>query len=413
MEIEIRLPALFDAQREIVEHPARFKVLDCGRRFGKTAIAFDQTVEPIANGYPVAWFYPTKKMGKESWRELRSLLKPLITSINNTDQRMEFRTGGTLEFWSLDDPDRSARGRKYYRVFIDEAAHVVDGTAFARVIRPTLADFAEHPGSGAYIMSTPRGRNWFYQMYLLGKDDTVPDWYSWKKTSYENPYMPASDFDSARLTMPLQLFEQEYLAEFHDDASSVFRNVRACATAIRQKAPHYGMETVMGIDWGRHQDYTVIVVLDKHGNMVDMDRFREIDWTTQRLRVGLMARKWMPQIIIAEQNNNEANLEILARQGLPIKGFQTTGLTKAPLINNMALGFEMKKVRVFNEEVILAELEAYEQTISPAGHTKYGAPAGMHDDIVIALCLAWHGLLTRGVTPVREPVRINRRIGLR
>ena len=79
---------------------------------------------------------------------------------------------------------------------------------------------------------------------------------------------------------------------------------------------------------------------------------------------------------------------MLQRQGLPVIGFTTTAQTKPPLIENMALAFERGEWQWQADPVWTAELEAYERTVSPTtGRSSYSAPAGSHDDTVIARAL--------------------------
>jgi hypothetical protein len=44
---------------------------------------------------------------------------------------------------------------------------------------------------------------------------------------------------------------------------------------------------------------------------------------------------------------------------------------------------------VLDDRVLVAELEMFELSPMSSGKFKFGAPAGSHDDCVIALALAW------------------------
>jgi len=46
---------------------------------------------------------------------------------------------------------------------------------------------------------------------------------------------------------------------------------------------------------------------------------------------------------------------------------------------------------------LVSELQAYTMERLPSGRFRYSAPAGMHDDTVIALALAWHGAQYSGL----------------
>ena len=113
-------------------------MLACGRRWGKTTFGEDRLIGPALDGSPVAYFAPTYGMVTEVWREYTRILRPVTARTNASEHRLELITGGVLDMWSLDSPD-AARGRKYARVVIDEAAMIPDLlNTFHLVIRPTL-----------------------------------------------------------------------------------------------------------------------------------------------------------------------------------------------------------------------------------------------------------------------------------
>jgi len=85
-------------------------------------------------------------------------------------------------------------------------------------------------------------------------------------------------------------------------------------------------------------------------------------------------------------------IEQLQRDGLPIQPFLTTNASKAQAIDALALAFERGEIRILDEPVLINELQAYESTRLPSGLTRYSAPEGMHDDTVMALSMAWHGI---------------------
>src|SRR5688500_3801285 len=121
--LTLTLPRLHEAQQQIKREAVRFNVLDCGRRFGKDVLLIDRLVEPALHGHPVGWFSPTYPMLTEVWRTLRHTLYPVIQRTDSQQHRLELVTGGVVDMWSL-DAFNSARGRKYKRVILNEAAMV-------------------------------------------------------------------------------------------------------------------------------------------------------------------------------------------------------------------------------------------------------------------------------------------------
>lgn len=378
------------AQRDILAHPARYKVIVCGRRFGKTDLTIQQIGGAAVNApEPYAYFSPTYKMLADVWRSFKHALRDVIAGKNETEKRIEVIGGGVIDFWSLDNPD-AARGRKYAGIAVDEAAMVRDGQyIWPAVLRPLLTDY----GGWALFPSTPRGHNWFWELYNMGNDPLYEDWATWQFPTVANPFIDPAEVEDARRLMPERLFRQEYLAEFIDDAGGVFRGVADVSTLSPQDGPQYGHEYVFGVDWGRHHDFSVVSVMDRTTRQqVDLDRFTGIGWELQYGRLRDMFDKWRPSVIWAEENSiGSPAVERLQRDGLPVRGFTTTSSTKGPLIESLALAIERRDVSLLNDRVQVAELQAYELERLPSGTFRYGAPDGGHDDTVIGLGLAWYG----------------------
>ena len=384
--ITLTLPSQHEGQQTITREARRFNTVVCGRRWGKTTYGIDRCVTPAVLPYPVGWFSPTYKMLLEVWREAVRVLKPIATRVSTADHRIENMAGGVLEFWSLDNPD-SARGRKYRRIIVDEAAMVpalMDAWQYA--LRPTLVDYS----GDAYFLSTPKGRNGFWQMWQWGQDPLQTEWASWQMPSSVNPRIPASEFEAMRETMPEAAYLQEIEAQFLESAG-VFRNIAACMTAPDyEPSNHAGHTIVAGCDWAREADYSAFAVGCANCRVeLARDRFNQVDYHVQVQRLRALCDKWQPAAVLTELNSVGAPVfEMLQRQGLPVVGFQTTPSSKPLLIENLALALERGEWRFQADPVWTAELEAYERTVSPVtGRSSYSAPEGMHDDTVIARAL--------------------------
>jgi len=386
--LTLTLPRPHDGQSQVIREARRFNVLDCGRRFGKTTLGIDRCVTPAVLPYPVGWFSPSYRMLVEVWREAVRALAPITTRASGSDHRIENLAGGVLEFWSLDNPD-SARGRKYKRIVVDEAAMVPNlMDAWQYALRSTLVDWE----GDAYFLSTPKGRNGFWQMWQWGQDPTKTEWASWQMPSNVNPMIKQSELDAMRETMTERAYTQEILAEFLEDGAGLFRNITAnlAAPGDAQPAAHTNHAIVMGCDWAKQEDYTCFSVGCATCHVeVAIDRFNQVDYHVQTGRLQALAEKWQPRNILTELNSiGQPVFEMLQRQGLPVVGFNTTGSTKPPLIENMALAFERGEWAWLADPVWRAELEAYERTVNPtSGRSSYSAPEGQHDDTVIARAL--------------------------
>lgn len=362
-------------------------MLDCGRRFGKTTLGLDRSATPDVLPYPVGWFSPTYKMLTEVWREAVRTFGPITARRNASDHRLEFITGGVFECWSLDNPD-AARGRKYRRIIVDEAAMVpalMD--AWQYVLRPTLVDM----GGDAWFLSTPKGRNGFWQMFQWGRDPEQSEWAAWQMTSYDNPKLDPVELDALRATMTERAFTQEILAQFLEDGGGVFRRVLDAATATVQDKAQPRHQYVFGVDWGRSADFSVITVVDlATREVVCVDRFNQIDYVIQLGRLQALCDRFAPSVVLAEANSmGQPLIDHMRRTSIPVQPFVTTNATKSAAIDALALAFEQGAIRIPNDAALIAELQAYEMERLPSGLLRYNAPEGMHDDCVMSLALAW------------------------
>jgi hypothetical protein len=384
--IILQLPAPHPGQFRLIQEAKRFNVVCCGRRWGKTVLGMDRLIRPALEGKAVAWFAPNFRLSTEVWRELQKILRPALASSNQQDKRLELYTGGSIEMWSLDTPD-SGRGRAYACVVVDEAAMVPNLDQAWQSIRPMLTDLRGE----AWFLSTPKGMNYFKTLFDYGSDTPRRDWASWQMATSENPYIDRAEIEAASLDMTESAFNQEYLALFVNWEGSVFRGVSEAATATVRPFREAGHHYVVGCDWGRSKDYTVLLVLDTTARaVVALDRSHRVDYALQCERLKALCETWQPQQIIAEQNSiGQPVIEQLTRDGLPIQPFTTTNASKTQAIEALALAFERSDIRIPNDPVLVSELVAFQAERLPSGLLRYGAPGAQHDDTVMALAMAW------------------------
>lgn len=390
--ITIQLPKLHEYQQHVKDDKTRFRVLVAGRRWGKTEMIIDELTTRMLAGKSVGYLSLTNKSMKETFEKMESALRPIIpkNGSNKTDMTIKIITGGMVTFWSAES-SRAIRGRGYSLFVIDEAAFIPNlKHKFDEVVMPLLADRRGH----VLIASTTNGYNDFYQFYMMGLDTTRANWSAHRYPTSTSPYISADELAEQKAILPERSYRQEYEAEFLDDGGAVFRGVSRVATLAR--AEPYAGKFVMGVDWGKVNDFTVISVWDvENKREVDMARFNQIGWTVQRGRLKDLFDKWQPYLILAESNSiGEPNIEALEAEGLPVEGFATTAVSKSPLIEALVLGMERDELTLLSNDVdegalANAEMQAYTIHKMPGGGLRYGAPNGMHDDTVIARALAW------------------------
>lgn len=152
------------------------------------------------------------------WTEMLFRFAPIISHKSETLKQINLYGGGSIEFWSMEDPD-SGRGFDYDRAIIDEAEKAKNlEYSWTKVIRPTLTDRR----GDAWFLSTPKGMDsYFYKLFKF--EEKFPKlWKSWQMPSRTNPYLPAGEIEEAEMTLDPDSFRQEYLAEFINAAKRPF-----------------------------------------------------------------------------------------------------------------------------------------------------------------------------------------------
>jgi len=215
--VTIKPPKMHQAQKEIYRHPARFKVVSAGRRFGKTMLAARKLTEYAVKSKQGMWIAPSYLIAEVGWRAMVRMAQQIGTAKVNRADKMVQIGRGWAQIRSADS-DGGIRGEGLDYVVFDEAAHtrgLMD--IWTQEIRPALADRQ----GGAMFISTPKGYNDFYELYRLA--DTEADWHSWLVPSWRNPYLSRDEIEAARRTMPELVFRQEFGAEFVQLAGAMFR----------------------------------------------------------------------------------------------------------------------------------------------------------------------------------------------
>jgi len=357
-------------------------------------------VEAAVKGGTYIWGAPTFDQVRISFKEAQRAAGN-VADFNLSRMTVQFPSAGEIVFRSLDNPD-NARGYTADGVVIDESG-VVKSEAWYEVLRPMLID----TNGWAWLIGTPKGRNWFWTEFQKAHDHD--DYAAWQVPTLgvamqdgqlvrrphplENPEVPFTEIEQLQRTLSERVFEQEILAQFVELSGGVFRRVTDAATATLQDKAQDGHEYICGVDWGKLADFSVFTVIDTTTNeVVYVDRFNQIDYAVQLQRLRAVNDRFQPYSIIVERNSiGEPLIEQLYRLGLPVQPFQTTNATKTQAIDSLALAFERGEIRIPNDAVLIAELQAYEMERLPSGLMRYSAPAGMHDDTVMSLALAWQG----------------------
>lgn len=288
-------------QAKVHAETSRHRVVDAGRRFGKSVIGgHELTAEMYATAEPgvQAWlrsagkrrefwivgpeYTDSEKEFRVLWNDLKRLGVPMDRpgSYNNpeTGTMIVSCFGGLFIVHA-----RSAKypstlvGEGLSGVVLAEAAKLKE-SVWTKYIRPALADFK----GWSLHTSTPEGKNWFYESWLRGKDPKVEDWASWRMPSWRNPHVfpMGATFEGYKALlrvldnedkegdwelvlaevdpeviamgqeMSSQKFEQEIAAGFTDFVGRVFKNWdEEIHVADLQYDPRYPVFLALDFGW--------------------------------------------------------------------------------------------------------------------------------------------------------------------
>jgi hypothetical protein len=370
----------------------RFRVLCWGRRTGKSEIggveAFRYAVENP--GSTIWWVGPTYGQANDYGFDklYPKIPKALLAEEPKRSKPREiyFKNGSVISFRSADRPD-SLDGAGVDFLIVDEAAQTPEMVWYQH-LRPTLTDTQ---GDATFI-STPRGQNWFHDWFSRGQssDPDHADVWSSQAASYENPHVPDSEIDDAAIEIPDRVFKQEYLAIFVDEGEGVFpgfkeRNVADYDWRARNGNGPY----TTGVDFARHQNWTVIVTLDRDGLLVNFRRIQKESWPSIQGKIE-KAYEQYPGVVRVDATRDNKIVTDLEDAGVPIDAVSFNSSTKKDLIENLATRLESAEIRLPDIPQLVNELELYDYDVTRTGNVRYSSPEGWHDDCVDALALAAH-----------------------
>lgn len=235
---------LTNPQLCIARDTHRFRVAVCGRRFGKTFLARNQIAKFASQPNQLVWYCaPTYRQAKGIlWKPLKQKLKQInwVRKIHETELTIELINNSTIQLKGADNPD-SLRGLGLNFLIFDETADI--SPEAWNVCRPMLSDTGGH----ALFLGTPKGLNWFKDLYDRQITDPA-NWHSWQYTTLDGKNVPQEEIEQARSDLDSRTFAQEYLASFENFSGRVAYNFARPAHVIDlpqdldYKILHIGMD---------------------------------------------------------------------------------------------------------------------------------------------------------------------------
>lgn len=362
----------------------KYYCLNIGRQFGKSLLAMNQCYYWAFNNnnIQIAWVSPIYKQSKKVFDEMVRAFDGtnLITS-NGSELIIKTKNGSTIQFFSAERYD-NIRGFTFDYLVCDEFAFI-DERAWTEVLRATVLV----KGKKVLLISTPKGKNHFYNLFNL--DGINPHYKSFKMTSYDG-LASKDEIDGARLTLPDNVFKQEYLAEFLDSGSSVFTNITVNDNAVNTN------RYFAGIDLGRADDYTVITILNENGQMVFCERWRHNTWNNIVESLLLVLRRFNASAFVEVNSIGDVIFEQLQSKYNAIQAFTTTSKSKQDAVEALQVAIQNNQFSILDIEWLKKEFDIFTYEYSHKTRSiKYSAPQGFHDDGVMSCCIAYQALRSR------------------
>lgn len=399
-------------QREFLEHPARIKVLACGRRWGKTDACAVQALYALHRTRPTRHVIlaPTLDQAALLFERVVGLLEALLEREERDAEHVVTRTpyptlrlGAHRVVARSGHVGRSLRGNEASHLVVDEAAFLPEAI-ITEVAMPMLAT----TNGELALISTPNGLNHFWRFYDYGRTGEHGVW-SRTGPSAESPQVAREFLDIQRELIPERSFAVEYEARFIETGGAVFRG-DAIEAAIRARPPllEPGVPMSIGVDWGLVDDETAVCVLAgtvRAATLVYLDRFGGAPWLMQVERVTQIAERYpRAGLRVDETGLGSGPTELLQRR-LPdrvFEGVRFTSAVKADLVQRLVKAFETAAITIPSDPELLRQLRAFRATPLTSGSLRYAGVGGVHDDLVTALALALRGLPVLSEGPILQ-----------
>lgn len=389
MEVRLKIKN-FEAQNKVFHSKTRYRIVAKGRRFGLTKGAANwfiegalgrhykkglwvDTIHSNIDRYVERMFIPElKKLPKDMWKWQKQ-------------QKTLYILDSYIDFRSADKPE-NMEGFGYDRAFLNEAGIILSNEYLWRnAIQPMLIEYK----CPAVIGGNPKGKGLFHELYLKGLDPDNTDYEAFHYTSFDNPYLDPKEIQKMIDDAPEHVAMQEYYGHFLDDSGTVFRGLSDVLIAVPQK-PVPGRIYTMGVDLAKVQDYTVIAVYDRHTlQQVYQDRFKDLDWTMQRKRIKAISHLYnRAPVVIDATGVGDPIADDLMSEGVPILPVKFTNESKKIMVEKLSLWIQQRRIRMLDIKETREEFTNFTYEVLPSGRIRYNAPAGVHDDIVMAHALA-------------------------
>lgn len=240
------------AQGAVVSDTHRFRVLVCGRKFGKTTLSAEEIAACAfcKDGQRVMYIAPTLDDARRlMWDRIKSKFRDSAEKANDTRLELIVPTqdgGKSTIFLGSWEKVNNYRGDEFNLIVFDECQDYRNFyKGWEEAMRPTLT-----PRMGqAMFEGTPKGFNHLYDLFGYQVDD--PSWKSFHYTTYDNPHIPVEEIEEAKRRLTPDRFAQEYMADFRKTEGLVYKEFNRDKHVYSQIPQDIRIiERIAGIDFG-------------------------------------------------------------------------------------------------------------------------------------------------------------------
>ena len=376
-----------DMVQQILGSAAKYHVACVGRQFGKSLMAINLSLYWMINEGPVKvlWVSPVYSQTTKVQKELMQAIgaSGIVKNCNYSDNYIRLKNGSEIIFRSAEKYD-NIRGLTVDYGILDEAAFMKED-AWKEAIKPVFLV----RGKKVLFISTPKGKNWFHELFQLAKSNDYDNYAHYTGSSYDTPYINREEIEDAKRTLPPNVFQQEYLARFIDSGGEVFSNLQS------NIMPTWGQNNskiYCGVDLGKQEDFTVATFMNAQGQVIDIYRANAQEWTTMTGEIIKRIKQYNATVMIEVNSIGDVIFEQVKSQWADTHPFMTTSKSKNEIIEGLILDMNEDTIGIpdaLTFPPLLSELEVFTYEYNPkTRNIRYGHPSGLHDDCVISLAIA-------------------------
>lgn len=377
-------------QKIIAADNHRFRVVNCGRRFGKTILSAEEIlgVAVSQDDMVIPYIAPTFTQARDiAWRHFVRRFKPITVAINESRLEITIKTknGGQslveLRSWEAIE---SLRGQKFPFIVFDEVAMYRNfWEGWQEVIRPALSDYQ----GGALFTSSPKGFNHFYDLYNLQDDKKInarDEWKSYHYTTYDNPYIPQEEIEAARLSMTEDRFAQEYMGEFRKMEGLVYKEFDRDRHLFDDFTTYNTASNLIGVDFGHTNPAAVLSIHKDH----DSNYWVRYEWYKKgktEEQIVEYAKSAVGNAYYPDPENASA-IKRMEEVGLNVREVIKGPGSVGSGINKVRELFKQNRLKIHKDCVnLINELETYRYPDSKEGKNEDENPIKEHDHALDAL----------------------------